>query len=98
MPAARLARPSSFKSNAKLTLSVANAPRCSLFRTNLATGLSLREYDIGGLEEINLGTGMRSSYCLDVPLSGGLLTKVKDAFRHISAIGEREKQTINPDA
>ena len=28
------------------------------------------QFDIGAPEAINLGTGKRSSYCLDVPLSG----------------------------
>jgi hypothetical protein len=46
------------------------------------------QFDIGAPEEINLGTGIRPSYCFDVLLSGSLLTKVKDAFRHIPAVHE----------
>jgi hypothetical protein len=41
---------------------------------------------IGAPEAINLGTGKRSSYCLDVPLSGRQLTRVKVGFRHISEV------------
>jgi hypothetical protein len=42
-------------------------------------------FEIGAPKEINLGTGKRSSYYLEVPLSGRQLTRVKDGFRHTLA-------------
>jgi hypothetical protein len=44
------------------------------------------QFDIGAPEAINLGTGKRSSYCLDVPLSGRQFDEGKGRLRHEGVI------------
>jgi hypothetical protein len=53
------------------------------------------QFDIGAPEAINLGTGKRSSYCLDVPLLGRQFDEGKGRLRHIAVLRNSPIQMDN---